>query len=83
MQEQLKNKLEQLRQSLAEQNNLDDDDVRSLQALDKDIQTLLAGNQSNEVENRVEQQAIAFEGRHPQMSAILRDVMDILSKMGI
>lgn len=83
MQEQLKNKLEQLRQSLAEQNNLDDDDVRSLQALDKDIQTLLAGNQSNEVESRVEQQAIAFEGRHPQMSAILRDVMDILSKMGI
>jgi hypothetical protein len=83
MQEQLKNKLEQLRASLGEQENLDEDDVKLLQDLDRDILATLAGNQASEVESRVEQQAIAFEGQHPQLSGILRDVMDILSKMGI
>jgi hypothetical protein len=83
MQEQLKNKLEQLRASLGEQENLDADDVKLLQDLDRDILATLAGNQASEVESRVEQQAIAFEGQHPQLSGILRDVMDILSKMGI
>ena len=83
MQEQLKNKLEQLRASLGEQENLDEDDVKLLQDLDRDILATLAGNQASEVESSVEKQAIAFEGQHPQLSGILRDVMDILSKMGI
>jgi len=83
MQEQLKNKLEQLRASLGKENTLDDETVRMLQDLDRDIQTILAGKASIGLENRIEQQAVAFEGQHPQMSGILRDVMDILSKMGI
>jgi hypothetical protein len=83
MQQQLKSKLEQLRVSLGEQKNLDADDVKILQDLDRDIQAILAGNKVLEVEGRLEQQAIAFEGQHPQMSGILRDVIDVLSKMGI
>ena len=83
MQEQLKNKLEELRLSLGKEHKLDSDDIQILQSLDKEIQSILAGQSSAGIESRVEQQAIAFEGQHPQMSAILRDVMDILSKMGI
>lgn len=85
MQTQLKEKLAQLRDSLASPQNLDAEDVKVLQALERDIQTLLSGPSKDEsdIESRIEQQAVAFESQHPQMSGILRDVMDILSKMGI
>ncbi len=84
MHEQLKAKLTQLRQSLGSIDQLDDESRNLLAQLDTDIQGVLAGQTSNHnLDSRIEQQAVQFEGKHPQMSAILRDIMDALSKMGI
>jgi hypothetical protein len=83
MQAQLKAQLEQLRASLEDVKNLADDDLQALQSLDSEIQTILAGQSPADMENKIELQAVAFEGKYPQLSAVLRDVMDTLSKMGI
>jgi hypothetical protein len=83
MQAQLQTKLEQLRAALKDADNLSDHDIKALQMLDDEIQTLLAGQSQSDLETKIEQQAVAFEGQYPQLSAILRDVMDTLSKMGI
>jgi hypothetical protein len=83
MQAQLKAQLKQLRASLEGTPNLGDDDLKALQALDSEIQTILGGQSPADMENKIEQQAVAFEGKYPQLSAVLRDVMDTLSKMGI
>lgn len=83
MQESLKEKLAQFRQSLDQMKQLDDESAQMLRDIDAEIQNVLQGNEQDGLENRIEQQAVAFEGEHPQLSAILRDVMDTLSKMGI
>jgi hypothetical protein len=84
MQEQLKAKLTQLRQSLGSIDQLDDESKALLTQLDSDIQGVLAGQADDlDLDTRIEQQAVQFEGRYPQTSAILRDIMDALSKMGI
>ncbi len=84
MHEQLKAKLAHLRQSLGDVQTLDDESRALLGQLDSDIQSVLAGQKVGEsLEGRIEQQAVEFEGKHPKMSAILRDIMDALSKMGI
>jgi hypothetical protein len=84
MQEQLKAKLTQLRQSLGSIDQLDDESRTLLTQLDSDIQGVLAGQANDlDLDTRIEQQAVQFEGRYPQTSAILRDIMDALSKMGI
>jgi hypothetical protein len=84
MQEQLKAKLTQLRQSLGSIDQLDDESRALLTQLDSDLQEVLAGQASDlDLDTRIEHQAVQFEGRYPQTSAILRDIMDALSKMGI
>ncbi len=84
MHEQLKAKLTQLRQSLSSIDQLDAESRDLLAQLDSDIQGVLAGQASDtNLDTRIEQQAVQFEGQYPQMSAILRDIMDSLSKMGI
>ncbi|MFT6260000.1 MAG: hypothetical protein ACJA0E_000404 [Bermanella sp.] len=83
MHAQLKTKLEQLRTALKEADNLSDHDIKALKMLESEIQTLLAGQSQSDLETKIEKQAVAFEGQYPQLSAILRDVMDTLSKMGI
>ena len=50
MQEQLKNKLEQLRASLGKENTLDDETVRMLQDLDRDIQEVDADGSRRQVQ---------------------------------
>ncbi len=84
MHEQLKAKLAHLRESLSSIEQLDEESRSLLSQLDEDIQGVLAGQSSDDgLDSRIEQQAVQFEGKHPQMSAILRDIMDALSKMGI
>jgi uncharacterized protein (UPF0335 family) len=83
MDETLKQKLAQFRQSLEQVDQLDDESAQLLREIDADIQNVLKGDESAGLDHRLEQQAVAFEGEHPQLSAILRDVMDTLSKMGI
>ena len=83
MQESLKQKLAQFRQSLEQVNELDEESAQMLREIDVEIQSVLKGEEQAGLEGRIEKQAVAFEGEHPQLSAILRDVMDALGKMGI
>jgi len=84
MHEQLKAKLAHLRDSLNDIDQLDDESRQLLSELDSDIQSVLSGQTGDaSLDGRIEQQAVQFEGKYPQMSAILRDIMDMLSKMGI
>ena len=84
MHEQLKAKLSQLQSSLSQVDKLDDDSRELLAQVDQDIQRVLAGGQDAEgLNERLEQQAVAFEERHPAMSALLKDMMEVLAKMGI
>lgn len=84
MQEELKSKLSQLKQVLAQRDSLDDEERELLTQLDQDIQSVLAsGDMDDSLSNRIEQQAIAFDSQHPSTSAVLRDIMDVLGKMGI
>lgn len=84
MHEQLKNKLAQLKQTLSEVDRLDDESRQLLQQLDQDIHTVLKGETVEEgLDGRLEQQAVAFDSQYPSTSAILRDIIDMLGKMGI
>ena len=84
MHEQLKAKLAHLQESLSSIQQLDDESRGLLTQLDTDIQAVLAGQSTDgSLDGRLEQQAVQFEGKHPQMSAILRDIVEALSKMGI
>lgn len=83
MKESLKQHLEQLHDTLSKGEPLDGESKDLLKQLDADIQKVLSGEEDDGLSNRLEQQAVEFEGQHPQLSAILRDIMDALSKMGI
>ena len=84
MSEQLKEKLQSLHDALKQVDNLDDDTRQLLQAINDDISRVTSGNPAPEnLTDRIEQQTVKFEGEHPQMSAILRDIIDLLGKMGI
>lgn len=85
MHEQLKDKLKQLQQSLTGIDQLDDESRQLLQQLDDDIHQALKGQTVSEssLNDRLEQQAVEFEGQYPQTSAILRDIVDVLGKIGI
>jgi len=84
MSEQLKQKLQSLHDALQQVDSLDEDTRALLNTLDKDIARVTAGNPISEnLTDKLEEQTVKFEGEHPQMSAILRDVIDLLGKMGI
>jgi len=84
MQDELKQKLAQLKQVLSESNQFDEEDRKLLAQLDEDIQAALSTGESDDsLTGRIEQQAIEFDTQHPSTSAVLRDIMDVLGKMGI
>lgn len=83
MDSQLKQKLEEMRIALSEVSDLDDEAKDQLRQLENDIQNKIGGNAIDDLEERLEEQAVAFEGQYPKLSAIVRDVVDALSKMGI
>ncbi len=83
MQEELKTKLAVLKTSLENTGELDDESRQLLMQVDADIQAALGGAQSPSLDRRLEKQAVQFDGQHPQISAILRDIIESLGKMGI
>lgn len=85
MHEQLKDKLKQLQQSLTGINQLDNESRQLLQQLDDEIHMVLKGQRDREatLNDRIEQQAVEFDGQYPQTSAILRDIVEVLGKIGI
>ncbi len=83
MQEELKTKLAVLKTSLENIDELDDESRQLLMQVDADIQTVLNGQDTPSLDRQLEKKAVQFEGQHPQISAILRDIIDALGKMGI
>lgn len=84
MHEQLKSKLTQLKQALGHMDTLDDESRVLLQQLERDIKDALAANTMDDsINHRLEQQAVAFDTQHPNASAVIRDIIDVLGKMGI
>ena len=84
MQEELKHKLTQLKASLSDLDELDGESRALLSQLDQDIQSVLSGtHEDDSLSGRIEQQAIEFDSQHPSIAAVLRDMIDVLGKMGI
>jgi len=83
MKESLKQKLAQFQESLEQLGEVDEESKQMLREIDAEIQSVLQGEDQSGLEARIEKQAVAFEGEYPQLSAVLRDVMDVLGKMGI
>jgi len=84
MQEQLKNKLSELKQTIGEMDSLDNESRELLEQLDQEIQTALADKTLDDsINHRLEQQAVEFDSQHPNASVVIRDIIDMLGKMGI
>lgn len=84
MQEQLKNKLSELKQAIGEMDSLDNESRELLEQLDQEIQTALADKTLDDsINHRLEQQAVEFDSQHPNASVVIRDIIDMLGKMGI
>ena len=83
MQEELKTKLAALKASLENMGELDDESRQLLMQVDTDIQAVLGGAQSPSLDSQLEKQAVQFDSQHPQISAILRGIIESLGKMGI
>ena len=84
MHDQLKSKLTQLKQAIGHIDSLDDESRELLQQLERDIKTVLTGEPVDvSINDRLEQQAVEFDSQHPNASLVIRDIMDMLGKMGI
>lgn len=84
MHDELKSKLTQLKQAIGDIDTLDDESRALLQQLDQDIKTVLTGEPADvSLNDRLEQQAVEFDSEHPKTSAVIRDIMDMLARMGI
>lgn len=84
--EQLKNLLSQLRDELAQTDQLDSDLRELASDLDAQLDRLADDAQQNladDIEENIELAAVKFEVDHPRTGAILRELADILGKMGI
>lgn len=83
MSENLKKSLQQLHQTLAQTKDVDSETLNLLNQVAQDIQRVAEGERPANLVEQVELQTVKFEGQYPQVSAVLRDVLDALAKMGI
>lgn len=83
MSENLKKSLQQLHQTLAQTKDVDAETLNLLNQVAQDIQRVAEGERPANLVEQVELQTVKFEGQHPQVSAVLRDVLEALAKMGI
>ena len=82
--------LARLQRELESGQAIDDQLRQSLQALDQDIQKVLAkkdtastAQEDASLNERAQQLEARFASEHPYLASTLRDVMDTLGKMGI
>lgn len=62
---------------------LDDESRQLLQALGQDIERKLGGDSDETLTERVTDAIERFEGRHPELTALLNRIADTLSSLGI
>ena len=85
-QEKLAQQLENLHQTLQQQQSMDDKTKDLLQQISQDIETLrkntLAYNADPTIDT-LEQSLVHFEQDHPTIAGVLKETIDLLNKMGI
>lgn len=86
--ENLKDSLKKLHTNLGAADQIDDELKDLLQVLDKDIQNLLAKEEHDEsiadaLGERVQEISATFAARHPKLEPILRDIRDMLARLGV
>lgn len=86
--EQIKSHLKQLHQELANIGTADEETRTMLQELDADIHELLSpsdtpSEQVESIRDRLDEMAIEFSTSHPKAGIVLRELMDLLAKIGV
>ena len=82
----LKELLLQLQSALKETDQLDPELEQMVEEIDQDLHRLADEHDHSpleDLEDRIESAAVNFEANHPRTSGILREVADLLAKMGI
>lgn len=82
----LKALLQQLQSALKDTDELDPELEQMVSEIDEDLHRLAHESDHSpleDMEDRLEAAAVNFEANHPRTSGILREVADLLAKMGI
>lgn len=86
----LKDLLKKLHESLAATEQVDDDELKSLlKQLDADIRQLLSGERGPDdpvfagLNARSQAMSATFAAKHPRLEPILRELGDMLEKIGV
>lgn len=80
-QENLKQQLQQLHQTLQQQPQLSDEDREWVRKVAQDIEQ--TGAADADLSDRINQQVVEFEQDHPALAEALRQVMDTLARIGV
>lgn len=81
-QNELKQQLKTLHETLKQHPQLDDDSQALLQRIADDIDAAEAGD-NEELSERIQEQAVRFEQEHPTLAEVLREIVDTLGRIGI
>ena len=81
-QQDLKQQLQQLHETLQQNPQLDDGSLELLHSIARDIDAM-DNSDAADIGERVQEQAIRFEQEHPTLSGILRQIVDTLGRIGV
>ncbi len=81
-QNELKQQLQVLHDTLKQHPQLDDDSQALLQSIAADIDEVEAANAAD-LSERVQEQAVRFEQEHPTLAEVLRQIVDTLGRIGV
>lgn len=85
--EKLHQLLTQVHEQLQQQDSLDEESQALLQQVLSDVKTASGSDNLDEISqdltDRIEQQAVQFEQAHPTLAEILRQIMDTLGRIGV
>ncbi len=76
----------QVHEQLQQQEDLDSESQELLQQVLAEVKTVSTGapeELSQDLSDRIEQQAVQFEQAHPTLAEILRQIMDTLGRIGV
>ena len=81
-QQDLKQQLQQLHETLQQNLQLDDSSLELLHSIARDINAM-DNSEAADIGERVQEQAIRFEQEHPTLSGILQQIGDTLGRIGV
>ncbi|CCK75168.1 MAG: DUF4404 family protein [Oleispira antarctica] len=79
--------LTQVHEQLQQQKSIDGESQALLQRVLADVKVASGSENSDEISqdlsDRIEQQAVEFEQEHPTLAGVLRQIMDTLGRIGV